>query len=79
MDCKNFEGNEERRALVQGDNASDRNNILQVTNTAVNGAIGSSEYQCSPGHRKISPEDSLSEAQFQQVCSKWDDQHGSTQ
>lgn len=67
MDCKNFEGNEERRALVQGDNASDRNNILQVTNTAVNGAIGSSEYQCSPGHRKISPEDSLSEAQFQQV------------
>lgn len=67
MDCKNLEGSEERRALVQGDNASDRNNIQQAANTALNGAIGSSGYKCSPGHRKISPEDSLSEAQFQQV------------
>ncbi|CAM0945877.1 unnamed protein product [Alopecurus aequalis] len=67
MDCKNFEGSEERRALVQGDNASDRNNIQQAANTTLNGAIGSSGYKCFPGHRKISPEDSLSEAQFQQV------------
>lgn len=67
MDCKNFEGSEERRALVQGDNTSDRNNIQQAANTALNGAIGSSGYKCSPARRKISQEDSLPEMQFQQV------------
>ncbi|KAG6706052.1 protein tesmin/TSO1-like CXC 5 isoform X2 [Carya illinoinensis] len=43
MDCKNFEGNKERRALFQ----EDRNAIVYVqnaANVAISGAIGSSGY-----------------------------------
>ncbi|KAL6602733.1 hypothetical protein ACP70R_043094 [Stipagrostis hirtigluma subsp. patula] len=57
MDCKNFEGSEELRAIVQGDNSSDRNNVQQAANVALNGAIGSSGYRCSPVRRKRPPED----------------------
>ncbi|XP_062223540.1 protein tesmin/TSO1-like CXC 5 [Phragmites australis] len=77
MDCKNFEGSEERKALIQGDYVSDRNHIQQAASIALNGTIGSSGYNCSPVRRKRSHEDalggtikregSLSEAQFQQV------------
>ncbi|KAF0933737.1 hypothetical protein E2562_019213 [Oryza meyeriana var. granulata] len=64
-DCKNFEGSKERQALVQMDNASDRNHIQEL-----NGAIGSLGYKSSPMRRKKSQENSLgeqilSEAQFQ--------------
>jgi len=40
MDCKNFEGSEERKALIQGDYASDGNQIQQAASVALNGTIG---------------------------------------
>uniref|UniRef100_A0A0A9D9J6 CRC domain-containing protein n=1 Tax=Arundo donax TaxID=35708 RepID=A0A0A9D9J6_ARUDO len=57
MDCKNFEGSEELRAIIQGDNSCGRNNIQQAANVALNGAIGSSGYIFSPVRRKRPPED----------------------
>ncbi|CAL5022652.1 unnamed protein product [Urochloa decumbens] len=76
MDCKNFEGSEERKASIQGDYASDGNQIQQAASIAINGNIGSSGYNCSPVRRKRSHEDALGarinveesmpEAQFQQ-------------
>ncbi|XP_020150693.1 protein tesmin/TSO1-like CXC 5 [Aegilops tauschii subsp. strangulata] len=59
MDCKNFEGSEELQAIIQGDNASDKNNIQQAANVTLNGAIGSSGYKYSPVRRKRHPEDPL--------------------
>jgi len=59
MDCKNFEGSEERKALIQGDYASDGNQIQQAASVALNGTIGSSRYNCSPVRRKRSHEDAL--------------------
>ena len=79
MDCKNFEGSEERKALIQGDYASDGNQIQQAASVALNGTIGSSRYNCSPVRRKRSHEDALGhrinsegsmpETQFLKVCS----------
>ncbi|KAL6876315.1 hypothetical protein ACP4OV_012887 [Aristida adscensionis] len=57
IECKNYEGSEELRAIVQGDNSCDRNNIQQAANVALNGAIGSSGYRSSPVRRKRPPED----------------------
>ncbi|KAJ1259264.1 hypothetical protein BS78_10G141000 [Paspalum vaginatum] len=57
LDCKNFEGSEELRAIIQGDNSCDRSNIQQAANVALNGAIGSSGYRFSPVRRKRPPED----------------------
>lgn len=50
VDCKNFEGSEERRALFHGNNYNSM--IYQAANAAINGAIGSSGYGNSPGSRK---------------------------
>ncbi|XP_021739196.1 protein tesmin/TSO1-like CXC 5 [Chenopodium quinoa] len=53
IDCKNFEGSEERRALFHGSNYNTM--IYQAANAAINGAIGSSGpsgYGNSPGSRK---------------------------
>lgn len=50
VDCKNFEGSEERRALFHGNNYNTM--IYQAANAAINGAIGSSGYGNSPGSRK---------------------------
>ncbi|KAL2940067.1 Protein tesmin/TSO1-like CXC 5 [Bienertia sinuspersici] len=50
MDCKNYEGSEERRALFHGNNYNSM--IYQAANAAINGAIGSSGYGNSPGSRK---------------------------
>jgi hypothetical protein len=81
MDCKNFEGSEERKALVQGDYASDGNQIQQAARVGINGTIGSSGYNHSPVRRKRSHEDAVGirinsegiilETQFQQVCSNF--------
>uniref|UniRef100_A0A0D9YQC4 CRC domain-containing protein n=1 Tax=Oryza glumipatula TaxID=40148 RepID=A0A0D9YQC4_9ORYZ len=70
QDCKNFEGSEERKALVQMKNASDRNHIQEAANFALNGATGSLGYKSSPVRRKKYQENSLGEqilpeAQFQ--------------
>uniref|UniRef100_A0ACD6A0N7 Uncharacterized protein n=1 Tax=Avena sativa TaxID=4498 RepID=A0ACD6A0N7_AVESA len=53
VDCKNFEGSEELKAIIEGENASDR----QAANVSVNGATGSSGYKYSPVRRKRHPED----------------------
>lgn len=57
MDCKNFEGSEELKAIIEGENASDRNNIQQAANGTLNGATGSSGCKYSPVRRKRHPDD----------------------
>ncbi|KAJ1285502.1 hypothetical protein BS78_03G284100 [Paspalum vaginatum] len=51
MDCKNFEGSEERRALFQGDHKNTIN-MQQATNAAVNGAIGATGFPSPSTTRK---------------------------
>ncbi|XP_022145030.1 protein tesmin/TSO1-like CXC 5 [Momordica charantia] len=46
MDCKNFEGSEERQALFHGDHVNNMAYIQQAANAAITGAIGSSGYAC---------------------------------
>ncbi|KAG0465586.1 hypothetical protein HPP92_019750 [Vanilla planifolia] len=50
MDCKNFEGSEERRALYS-DHGNAMTNMQQTANAAINGAIGSPLY-CSTASKK---------------------------
>ncbi|KAK4785312.1 hypothetical protein SAY86_002001 [Trapa natans] len=52
MDCKNFEGSEERQALFHGDHSHNMACIQQAANAAITGAIGSSGYACPPLSRK---------------------------
>ncbi|XP_015080429.1 protein tesmin/TSO1-like CXC 5 isoform X3 [Solanum pennellii] len=55
MDCKNFEGNEERQAHFHGDHANNMAYLQQTANVAITGAIGSSGYGSPPvnKNRKI--------------------------
>ncbi|KAF8400815.1 hypothetical protein HHK36_014117 [Tetracentron sinense] len=52
MDCKNFEGSEERRAIFNGDNGNAMAYIQQAANAASTGAIGSSGYGSPPASKK---------------------------
>ncbi|XWS69902.1 hypothetical protein CRYUN_Cryun03dG0003500 [Craigia yunnanensis] len=52
MDCKNFEGSEERLALFHGDHANNMAYIQQAANAAITGAIGSSGYASAPVSKK---------------------------
>ncbi|XP_055802380.1 protein tesmin/TSO1-like CXC 5 [Solanum dulcamara] len=52
MDCKNFEGSEERQALFHGDHASNIAFLQQAANAAITGAIGSSGYGSPPVNKK---------------------------
>lgn len=52
MDCKNFEGSEERQALFHGDNANNMAYIQQAANAAITGAVGSSGYASPPVSKK---------------------------
>ncbi|KAI4379412.1 hypothetical protein MLD38_005714 [Melastoma candidum] len=52
LDCKNFEGSEERQALFHGDHANNMAYIQQAANAAITGAIGSSGYTSPPLSRK---------------------------
>ncbi|OIT01632.1 PREDICTED: protein tesmin/TSO1-like CXC 6 [Nicotiana attenuata] len=52
MDCKNFEGSEERQALFHGDHANNMAYLQQAANAAITGAIGSSGYGLSPVNKK---------------------------
>ncbi|XP_071723703.1 protein tesmin/TSO1-like CXC 5 [Rutidosis leptorrhynchoides] len=52
MDCKNFEGSEERQALYHGDSVSNIAHLQQAANAAITGAIGSSGYGSPPVSRK---------------------------
>uniref|UniRef100_A0A5B7A9F0 CRC domain-containing protein n=1 Tax=Davidia involucrata TaxID=16924 RepID=A0A5B7A9F0_DAVIN len=51
MDCKNFEGSEERQALFHGDHVN-MAYIQQAANAAITGAIGSSGYGSPPISKK---------------------------
>ncbi|XP_030529983.1 protein tesmin/TSO1-like CXC 5 isoform X1 [Rhodamnia argentea] len=52
MDCKNFEGSEERQALFHGDHANNIAYIQQAANAAITGAVGSSGYASPPLTKK---------------------------
>ncbi|KAK3210695.1 hypothetical protein Dsin_015401 [Dipteronia sinensis] len=52
MDCKNFEGSEERQALFHGDHANNMAYIQQAANAAITGAIGSSGFASPPISKK---------------------------
>ncbi|XP_031488748.1 protein tesmin/TSO1-like CXC 5 [Nymphaea colorata] len=52
IDCKNFEGSEERRALCHSDPSIALNYIQQAANAAINGAIGSSGFASPPLNKK---------------------------
>ncbi|GMJ07424.1 hypothetical protein like AT4G29000 [Hibiscus trionum] len=52
MDCKNFEGSEERQALFHGDHANNMAYIQQAANAAITGAIGSSGFAPIPVSKK---------------------------
>ncbi|KAE9600315.1 putative transcription factor Tesmin family [Lupinus albus] len=48
IDCKNFEGSEERQALFHGNQNKNMAHIQQAANAAITGAIGSSGYSSPP-------------------------------
>lgn len=52
LDCKNYEGSEERQALFHGDHANNMAYIQQAANAAITGAIGSSGYGSPPVSKK---------------------------
>ncbi|XP_057969721.1 protein tesmin/TSO1-like CXC 5 [Malania oleifera] len=52
MDCKNFEGSEERQALFHGDYTNSFTYIQQAANAAITGAIGSSGFGSPPVSKK---------------------------
>ncbi|KAK4415455.1 protein tesmin/TSO1-like CXC 5 [Sesamum alatum] len=57
MDCKNYEGSEERQALFHGDHANNMAYIQQAANAAITGAIGSSGYGSPPFNKKRKGQD----------------------
>ncbi|KAI4380405.1 hypothetical protein MLD38_006601 [Melastoma candidum] len=52
LDCKNFEGSEERQALFHGDHNNNMAYIQQAANAAITGAIGASGYTSPPLSKK---------------------------
>ncbi|XP_057494148.1 protein tesmin/TSO1-like CXC 5 [Actinidia eriantha] len=52
IDCKNFEGSEERQALSHTDHANNMAYIQQAANAAITGALGSSGYGSPPVSKK---------------------------
>lgn len=52
IDCKNFEGSEERKALHHGDHGNVLTYMQQAANAALNGAIGPSGYFSSASKKR---------------------------
>ncbi|CAH9131313.1 unnamed protein product [Cuscuta epithymum] len=52
MDCKNFEGSEERQALFHGDHSNTISYLQQAANAAITGAVGASGYGSPPVSKK---------------------------
>ncbi|KAL4563929.1 hypothetical protein LXL04_027978 [Taraxacum kok-saghyz] len=52
MDCKNFDGSEERQALFHGDCGSHISHLQLAANAAITGAVGASGYGSPPVYRK---------------------------
>lgn len=59
VDCKNYEGSEERQALFHGDHSNSMVYIQQAANAAITGAIGSSGYGSPPLSKKRKGQDLL--------------------
>ncbi|KAK9705989.1 hypothetical protein RND81_07G097300 [Saponaria officinalis] len=59
IDCKNFEGSEERLALFHGDHGNNLTYVQQAANAAIAGAIGSSVVNSTPTSRKRRPPELL--------------------
>ncbi|KAG2713117.1 hypothetical protein I3760_04G160000 [Carya illinoinensis] len=57
IDCKNFEGSEERQALFHGDQGNNMAYMQQLANAAITGAIGSSGYASPPISKKRKGQD----------------------
>ncbi|KAG2243568.1 hypothetical protein Bca4012_014835 [Brassica carinata] len=62
QDCKNFEGSEERSALLHGSPHVSETYIQQTTNAAVNRAVSTSGYLNTPESRKRKSKDASSSA-----------------
>ncbi|XP_006352153.1 protein tesmin/TSO1-like CXC 5 [Solanum tuberosum] len=60
MDCKNFEGSEERQALFHGDHANNMAYLQQAANAAITDAIGSSGYGSPPVNKNRKPQELFS-------------------
>ncbi|XP_049345438.1 protein tesmin/TSO1-like CXC 5 isoform X1 [Solanum verrucosum] len=60
MDCKNFEGSEERQALLHGDHANNMSYLQQAANAAITDAIGSSGYGSPPVNKNRKPQELFS-------------------
>ncbi|CAH8274987.1 unnamed protein product [Arabidopsis lyrata] len=52
LDCKNFEGSEERQALFHGEHANHMAYLQQAANAAITGAVGSSGFAPSPAPKR---------------------------
>ncbi|KAF8090734.1 hypothetical protein N665_0468s0011 [Sinapis alba] len=52
LDCKNFDGSEERVALFHGEHANNMAYLQQAANAAITGAVGSSGFAPSPAPKR---------------------------
>ncbi|KAJ0251623.1 Protein tesmin/TSO1-like CXC 5 [Hirschfeldia incana] len=52
LDCKNFDGSEERQALFHGEHANNMAYLQQAANAAITGAVGSSGFAPSPAPKR---------------------------
>ncbi|XP_010438363.1 PREDICTED: protein tesmin/TSO1-like CXC 5 [Camelina sativa] len=59
LDCKNFEGSEERQALFHGEHANHMTYLQQAANAAITGAVGSSGFAPSPAPKRRKGQDIL--------------------
>ncbi|KAF5187970.1 tesmin/TSO1-like CXC [Thalictrum thalictroides] len=57
IDCKNFEGSEERRALLHGDHGNSLYMQQAAANAAITGAVGSSGYGSPPAYKRRKNQD----------------------
>lgn len=59
IDCKNFEGSEERKAIFQGDQGNSLYAQQAAANAAITGAVGSSGYGSPPVFKRRKIEDTF--------------------
>ena len=52
LDCKNFDGSEERQALFHGEHANNMAYLQQAGNAAITGAVGSSGFAPYPASKR---------------------------
>ncbi|KAF8094315.1 hypothetical protein N665_0365s0003 [Sinapis alba] len=57
LDCKNFDGSEERQALFHGEHANNMAYLQQAANAAITGAVGSSGFAPFPAPKRRKGQD----------------------